>query len=199
MPAALSRSRRSGAEQSSMCCRGSERRAGPAAGTAPAGTAPWNRPAIHVCRPPWHRPGARQGWQPILHCAGSPGTSVPVRLSDTRVHGVSVPAQLSAMSSLGQGCSDAAGVPRGSWHGLCHGHSSQPSLFPPSPAHSRCTDEKSRAEETRSTKLCLLAAAAKIVLHLRENWHLTLFTVPSPRFSPQPKCPSFPLPNTFFS
>lgn len=83
----------------------------------------------------------------------------------------------------GMGCAAAAAIPISSL----------------SPQHTaECTDEKLRGEETRSRKLCLLTAAAKIVLCLRENSHFTLFTVPSSHFSPQPKCPSFPLLNTFF-
>lgn len=88
-------------------------------------------------------PGGRQrGWQPILHCPGSPGTSAPLRLSMALAATSARPAEPHELTWAGtRWCS----VPRGSWHGLCHPH-----LFPPSPAHSRMGRWKTKKQGAQS-------------------------------------------------
>lgn len=164
----------------------------------------WNRPAIHVCRPPaLASAGGETGAPAHSSLCAQPWNKCPCEpFHDTRVHGVSVPplpAQLSPMSSLGQGCADEARVPRGSWHGLCS-HSSQPDL-PSFPSTQQMYKWKNKGYRWRNEVHKVVPASCcccKDSVTSQRKWHFTLFTVPSPRFSPQPKRPSFPLPNTFF-
>lgn len=165
----------------------------------------WNRPAIHVCRPPaLASAGGETGAPAHSSLCAQPWNKCPCEpFHDTRVHGVCVPplpAQLSPMSSLGQGCADEARVPRGSWHGLCS-HSSQPDL-PSFPSTQQMYRWKTKGTNkgTRSTKLCLLAAtAAKIVLHLRENGTSLFLQSLLLVFLPSQNALPFPSPTLFFS
>lgn len=114
---------------------------------------------------------------------------------DSRVHDVPVlplQVQLSPMSSLGQGCGDAASVPRGSWHGLCS-HSSD---LHHSLSRQRTTEpmgEEPTVGEIRSRKLRTLCCCCEDIVTAQIKFpldsvysHFFLFFSPARTSFPSP-------------